>query len=180
MAKQVLITGELERGKTTLCRHLVIRARAAGWRVRGVLSPGVFEGSCKTAIDLIDLATHEKRRLALRETPTGGPHTERWHFIPETLDWGEKILNRATPCDLLVVDELGPLELVRGEGWQAGIEAVNSRSYKLAGVVIRPTLLDIALEKWPSGRVYQVFHPGQAEKLAAQIWKREKRVDRHR
>ena len=35
----------------------------------------------------------------------------------EVLAWGTRILQQATPCDLLVVDELGPLKFERGEGW---------------------------------------------------------------
>lgn len=169
MSKITLITGQLERGKTTLCRHLVVKSRAAGLKVRGVLSPAVFEGDWKIGIDLIDLTGHEKRRLAYRDRYTGGPHTERWHFLPETLHWGNQILGEAVPCDVLVVDELGPLELTRGEGWWEGIRAVDSGQYRLALVVIRPSLLEIASQHWMNAEVFEINAPGQAADLAERI-----------
>ena len=56
-------------------------------------------------------------------------------------------------CDLLVVDELGPLELVRGEGWQAALEALAQGGYCLALVVVRPELLDVLPAAWHIQRV---------------------------
>ncbi len=51
------------------------------------------------------------------------------------------MLESATPCDLLIVDELGPLEFERNEGWPAGLAAIDSAAYKVGVVVIRPELL---------------------------------------
>lgn len=48
--------------------------------------------------------------------------------------------------DYLVVDELGPLELERGEGLTNAIELLKSDEYKKALVVVRPYLVEKAKE----------------------------------
>ena len=164
-----IITGGIGQGKTTLCRQLVAAATRQGWDVKGVLSLPVFVDGRKIGIDLLDVSSGEKRRLAHRHRPTSGPRTPGWHFLASALVWGDQILNRAVPCDLLVIDELGPLELVRGEGWQAGIGALNSDAYQIAVVVVRSSLLPTALETWPQAAVVEISAPEQAAGLVGEI-----------
>ena len=59
----------------------------------------------------------------------------------------------------LVIDELGPLEFLRGEGWMAGFEAVNSGEYRVALLVIRPSLLKEALSRWQVSRIINLDDP---------------------
>jgi len=170
MTKQIIITGALERGKTTLCGQLAMLAREAGWEVRGVLSPAVFvDGLRKVGIDLVNLSSGERRPLAHRDRPADGVRTERWNFIKDATEWGNAILSASVPCDLLIVDELGPLELVRGEGLLSGLTAIDGDNYRLAVVVIRPALLKIALERWPATEVVEISAPEQADQLAVRI-----------
>lgn len=150
-----LVTGSLGAGKTTFCRHLVEAAREAGWRTAGLLSHPVFEGSEKIAIDAEDLETGETRRLAARsDTPT--PGTRHWKFAEPTLAWGNHVLTACIPADLLVIDELGPLEFERETGWQAGLAAVDSRQYAVAIVVVRPELLGEALLRWDEANLVEI------------------------
>ena len=164
-----IITGGIGQGKTTFCRRLVAATTQKGWVVKGVLSLPVFEDGRKIGIDLLDVSSGEKRRLAHRDRPTSGPRTPGWHFLASALAWGDEILNRAVPCDLLVIDELGPLELLRNEGWQAGIDALNSGAYQIAVVVVRPSLLTTTLATWPQAAVVELAAPEQAAKLVGDI-----------
>jgi nucleoside-triphosphatase THEP1 len=50
-------------------------------------------------------------------------------------------LTRTTPCDLLVVDEIGPLELERRGGWENAFDVLRGRDFALALVVVRPELV---------------------------------------
>jgi len=172
MTKQIIITGALERGKTTLCGQLAMLAREAGWEVRGVLSPAVFAAGRKVGIDLVNLSSGERRPLAHRDRPADGVRTERWNFIKEATEWGNTILSASAPCDLLIVDELGPLELVRGEGLLSGLTAIDGDNYCLAVVVIRPALLKIALERWSAAEVVEISAPEQTSPLATRIFEK--------
>jgi len=164
----VLVTGSRGAGKTAFCRRLLQATRDSCPSVAaaGVLSPKVFEQGREAAIDLVDVATGRRRRLA---TPTEGcdgpepPATPRWRFDAAALDWGDRLLGGATPCDLLIVDELGILELEQSRGWRNGLGAVDSRAFGAAFVVVRPRLLAVALQRWPMSRLIRIHGPDTVE-----------------
>jgi nucleoside-triphosphatase THEP1 len=65
-------------------------------------------------------------------------------------------LVHATPCDVLVVDELGPIELLGGRGWANALEVLRLGHFGTALVVCRPELLGVLeakLGELPSGRM---------------------------
>jgi nucleoside-triphosphatase len=155
----ILVTGERGSGKSTWCTRLVAHARLKHLTTQGVLSPAVFDGENKVGIDLIDLHSDERRRLAvLRQAGASGIVTPRWHFDAAVLAWSDQILNCVSADrDLLVIDELGPLEFDRGEGWQSGLAALDSGRYRVAFVVVRPELIPQAHARWPYSQVLRDF-----------------------
>ena len=172
-----IVTGERGAGKTTFCRYLVELARGTGWQVAGILSLPVFEHHQKIAIAAQDLRTGQQRWLAVRREvgqPVAGSATPGWRFDPVALAWGNRVLQTACPCDLLIVDELGLLEFERDEGWQAGLSAIDSDNYRWGLVVIRPELLAVSQRRWPIAKVIPItknvdLHP-MANRLAQQLW----------
>ncbi len=166
----IIVTGERGAGKTTFCTRLIELARSAGKSIGGVLSPAVFEQGEKIGIDVIDLHANERRRLADRFNAQNlGPNTQRWSFHADNVAWGNAVLQSATPCDVLIVDELGTLEFDRGEGWLAGLAALDAGDYRLGVVVIRPELLAVALLRWPNAQVIDIADVDQARRLADQL-----------
>jgi nucleoside-triphosphatase THEP1 len=166
-----LVTGERGVGKTTFCRLLVEAARSArpGIAVAGILSLKALVEGAEAAIEAIDVASGQRRRLAVRRRETDaadGPSTTRWQFTAAALAWGDTVLRAATPCELLVVDELGPLELERGEGWRSGLAAVDSGAYRDAFVVVRPELLDQVRRRWPHAFVIRIESADRAAAAA--------------
>jgi nucleoside-triphosphatase THEP1 len=152
-----VLTGGRQGGKTRFCLELASQASVQGLQVAGLVSPAVFEGREKIGIDLLDLATREKRRLALRrQPPATDPDARRWQLDESVLQWGNAVLTAIGACHLLILDELGPLELLDGRGLSQGLELIGARRYSVACLVIRPSLLTAALELWPWAEVFQV------------------------
>jgi nucleoside-triphosphatase THEP1 len=144
-----LLTGGIQTGKTNLCLEVVAAAKDKGVQLGGLVSPGVFQDGEKTAIDVLDIKSGERVRLADRtDGSRSGISTQRWTFLPESVAWGNEVLKRSVPCDLLLIDELGPLEFLRREGWTTGFETVASGGYQSALLVIRPSLLEEASKRW--------------------------------
>jgi nucleoside-triphosphatase len=167
----IIVTGDRGAGKTTFCARLIELARSSGRSIGGVLSPALFEQGEKIGIDTIDLRTDERRRLADHFDPAhGGPSTQRWSFHTEVIAWGNEVLHAATPCELLIVDELGTLEFDRGEGWMAGLNAIDAGDYRMGVVVIRPELLDVAQQRWPQARVITIVTVDQAGAEVDRLW----------
>lgn len=173
-ALRVLVTGERGAGKTVFCGALVEAARTMPRppAVAGVVSPRVYEHGDQVGIDVEDLRTGRRRRLAALRSPDEPARSEAtrlWRFDEEALAWGNEVLRSATPCDLLVVDELGPLEFEEGGGWPAGLAAVDSGDFTAAVVVVRPRLLPEARRRWPAAEVVEMADPPGAAAAATHL-----------
>lgn len=164
-----IVTGERGAGKTTFCRDVVDRARGWGLDVAGVLSVPRFnpDEDEQAGIDLQDPRFGARRPLARRGStePSSIPvHVSRsprtstggWAFNDDALVWGDLLLQAAVPCDLLIIDELGPLEFERESGWISGIRALDSQQYGSALAVVRPSFLDEAQRRWPDASIVRL------------------------
>ncbi len=153
----ILITGSRGAGKTSWCLELVDSASKHGLQAVGLVSPAVFEGVSKIGYDLLDVRSGERKRLAVRKSEnTKGEITKNWIVNNETIKWGNDVLSSSEACPLLIVDELGPLELERGVGLTKSLEMISARRYRLACVVVRPSLLELAQALFPWGQVVQI------------------------
>ncbi len=111
----ILVTGLSGAGKTTWCQQLAKLAVNKDLTIGGILSPGIYQDEKKIGIGVLDLQSGEKRQLAsLREKDKSSLSTPRWSFYPEVVGWADQILqDLSTPVDLLIIDELGPLEFLQ-------------------------------------------------------------------
>ena len=152
-----LVTGPRGAGKTSWCAALAALAGDLRLSVAGVLCPARVADELKTGIDLVDLRTGECRSLGSRAaTSATGLLVGCWQFDAETLGWGNTILEQSGNADLVIIDELGPLEFKQGGGFQAGLRLVDEGRYRSAWVVIRPALVALACARWPSARVIAI------------------------
>lgn len=169
----IVVTGWRVAGKTTFCKQAALHARNAGWRVAGILTPAVFENGEKIGIEVEDLVSGEKQLLAVRSTE--GPSIMsigQWHFDPEVFRWGNEVLQKAAPCDLLIIDEIGPLEFERKQGWTAGLDALDNGNFMLALVVIRPEYEKAFRARWPEAGVVTINTPGEVKQQVEEFAKR--------
>jgi nucleoside-triphosphatase THEP1 len=136
MASIIILTGERGVGKSTVCRETIARAQSAGYRCSGILTLAHDDGR-----DVLDVSSGDMRRLTLEADADQGVDQGRFRFDPHVLRWGNALLAQATVCDLLVVDEIGPLELERGEGWMKALKVLRGGGFGLALAVVRPELV---------------------------------------
>ena len=149
-AQLFILSGARAAGKTSWCQLLASQAAERGHAASGLLSPGILEEGKKTGIALLDLASGESRRLATRRPLSPGhPESSRWLFDQAVFDWGNRVLAALKTCKLLILDELGPMELRHGGGLSAGLKLLSARRYAVACVVVRPSLLPDAQARWP-------------------------------
>ena len=120
--------------------------------VAGVYTPAVFEGAEKTGIDAVLLPECVRFGFAVRRTgcDADGVRKLGWDFSQEALARINERLSRpdVRACDLLVVDELGPMELLRDEGYTAALRLLDERAVDRALLVVRPSLLEAARARW--------------------------------
>ena len=154
-----LLCGPSGSGKTTWLLEMLPAAKQAGLHNGGLLSPPVFEHDHKTAIDLLDAASGERRRLAPRRPPDSAPPPGEpplgWIFEPDCLAWGNQVLQSLSDCDLLFLDELGPLEWLHNQGLEGALPVLERCAYRAALIIIRPGLLPLARQRWPQAQLLE-------------------------
>ena len=157
----VFVSGESGSGKTTWCKQIISDVRQKGMQVGGLLSPAIFRDGEKVGIDLVNLSSGEKRQLAeLREKYQPQATIKKWLMDPETITWANESLQLTGFCDLLVIDELGPLEFTRNQGFIEAFNLIDRALFRAALIIVRPALLAQAQERW-SGMPSQVFNIGK-------------------
>ena len=166
-----LLTGWHKAGKTSLLQKLVEAAKQARWTVCGLLSPARLEYGRRTGIYVIDVHSGTRRLLASRIAgELNGPQIGHWTFDSEALAWGNTLLKHAPPSNLFVLDELGPLEFDRQQGWTAGFDLLaNPAARRLAIVVVRPQYVDAFLQRYPQAETVIIQNPAEIDRLALQF-----------
>jgi nucleoside-triphosphatase THEP1 len=167
----VLLTGDRGSGKTTACRKLQARAQASGLDCAGIVCPAVFQRGAKVGIDVEDVRTGERRQLASMDGRPARLRLGPFRFDEGSLAWGARQLEIACPCDVLIVDEIGPLEIERGEGWTNALDILAGAEYGLAVVVVRPSLLSGLRERLGSlvTAVVACSSPGSSEDPCSEL-----------
>ena len=139
-----LLTGPVGVGKTTVTERVVGLARRQGLVCGGVLAPAMFL-SCgqKAGIWGVDLGTGERRVLARTDRDLGGPSIGPYSFEAYALAWAAEAVGRAIgACELLIVDEIGKLELWRGIGLAPVLPRLAAGDTERALILVRESLLN--------------------------------------
>ena len=141
----IIVTGAIGIGKTMVCRKLIEIARNRGYTCGGILT---YKAANKDII-IEDIQSGEKETLASINNVYRGPHTAKYSFNPKGIDFGIEAVAKGTSAAILVVDEIGPLEL-RGEGFVKVIELIKADKVKDCILVIRRELLPAFLPQLPA------------------------------
>ena len=147
----VLLTGERQVGKTTVCRQVAELARGLGYGPAGVLAPALLgEDGLPLAYHALLVSGSEQRLLAQANGDLGGPRTGRYSFDANVFSWVIGRLRAAISqsCDLLIVDEIGPLELEQGKGLAPLLSDLSAGGMPLL-LVVRPELVERLQRRLP-------------------------------
>jgi len=184
-------------GKTTVCQAVAELARRRGYRPGGVITPALYACPAdwelgignweltKVGFEALDVGSGQRWPLAHTDRELGGPRVGPYSFDPDGLARALGVLTIAVMerCDLLMVDEIGPLELEQGEGFAPVLEllpsaAMESRPTAICNllIVIRPALLDQLLlhsgiQSW---QVFNVTRENRNElplRIVEELWR---------
>jgi nucleoside-triphosphatase THEP1 len=152
----VFITGPSGSGKTAFCTKLASLAGEAGLSVGGILCPAVFEGGQKVGIEQLDISSGEQQRLGVRSKGAGKNTIGCWHMDEVVIARGNQAIAGLGNEDVIIIDELGPLELEDGYGYQQALYLLDKERYRTAFVVVRPALLPLTQLRWPHSQVVEL------------------------
>jgi nucleoside-triphosphatase THEP1 len=139
----IILSGDIGSGKTTFLKGFFGRGPKSGLRLPerdGFLSLRVMEKGRVTGYDLFDLKNSTLHPLLRRSKAAAERMVGDYRVLPEGMAAGETILRRARPSGLLVVDEVGPLELDGRGFWPALSEILRDRTRRVL-IVVRVSLV---------------------------------------
>ena len=131
----ILLTGPPGIGKTSMLHRVVKELRERGQSVGGMICYEVREGGLRVGFEILDISTEQRGWLAHMNQPTGpivGKY--RINLTDLNLIGASSIVEAIQHSDLIVVDEIGPMELLSATFKEAVRQAVES-SKPLLGTI---------------------------------------------
>ncbi len=140
-----LLAGPVGVGKTTVAERVVGLAHRQGLACGGLLAPAMLN-RCgrKVGIWGHDVGTAERRILARTDRDLAGLRVGPYSFDDAALAWAVGVIEGAIGrCDLLIVDEIGRLELEQGLGLAPILSRLTSGEAGRSLVLVRDSLVDL-------------------------------------
>jgi nucleoside-triphosphatase len=168
-APTVVVTGPPGCGKTPLVEKVVDCLAGAGQPAAGFVQPAIISGGEKTGFEVRNVATGESAELARKVTQGEGRHGTAYRFRDEGFALAGRALDGAAPGVVLVIDELGPVELRGGGHWPAVERALKTDGLAGVIVVVRRTLVPTLVEALDAVDVIVVDLEGEADDPVAVV-----------
>jgi nucleoside-triphosphatase len=129
----LLITGSPGVGKTTVLTKAVDILKEKGYRVGGMLSNEVREGGVRVGFEILDLGSQKRGWLAHIDQKSG-PSVGRYRVNLADLEavGARAITDAVENCDIVAIDEIGPMELFSEKFGDAVKAALQSRKLVIA------------------------------------------------
>jgi nucleoside-triphosphatase len=154
----LLLTGTPGVGKTTVVMKVVDSLRAKGYQVGGMVSREVRSNGVRVGFELIDLASGRSGWLARVDAGTG-PSVGKYRVNLGDLEsiGANAIICAAEKCEVVVIDEIGPMELFSESFSEAVQRAVNGAKLVIAVVhqSTRNNLID-SVKNRPDAELFRV------------------------
>jgi nucleoside-triphosphatase THEP1 len=131
----LVLTGPVHGGKTGFIQGAVAAWTRRGLACAGFLSPAAPDAPGGPGYDLVEIGSGRRHPYLRRQGPSGAERVGPFVFIPETIERARTIIRASRPEELLVVDEIGPLELGGGGLWPVLREALGRQDRTVLLVV---------------------------------------------
>ena len=162
----LVVAGPVRGGKTTFLEKALPQWAARGLSCRGFLSLAAEDAAGARVYDLVELATGRRHPYLRREGVPGAERIGPFALVPETLALARSIVRGAGTDGLLVVDEVGPLELGGGGLWPDVRVAALRAEGKLLLVAREEIVPDLVAALAPAvSVVFDIRDPGVRERL---------------
>jgi nucleoside-triphosphatase len=162
MKRALLLTGRPGTGKTALIKEALARTgvRAGGFYTEEIRTGGVREG--------FRIVTLDGQEAMLAHVDVRGPYrVSRYNVDTDALDTvGVSALRRALQeSDLIIIDEIGKMELLSPRFREAVTEAINSDRKLLGTIMLNPHPFADQIKRRPEVELLPVTRDNHSEAL---------------
>ncbi|MDH5390833.1 MAG: NTPase [Candidatus Bathyarchaeota archaeon] len=127
MKRLIFVTGPPSIGKTSVLLRSVNGLKNRGYEIGGMISRDVREGGVRVGFEIMDFSTGQRGWLAHINQPTG-PKISKYRVNLTDLEaiGVSSILDAIRNADIVIVDEIGPMELFSSAFRDVVVQAVES------------------------------------------------------
>jgi nucleoside-triphosphatase THEP1 len=153
-------------------KKLADELKGKGLRIGGFLSEVVLEGPNVVGYDLFDLRDEMYWPFIRKQGKEGWQRIGSYFFIPESLAHAKTQILQSKDRDILVVDEVGPLEL-REKGLWPAVRNVLSSPPRMIILVVRKSIMKdfLDLVKGQEIRIFDIQEEGTFSRMKEEIGK---------
>ncbi|MFQ5758841.1 MAG: NTPase [Candidatus Bathyarchaeia archaeon] len=128
LKRLIFLTGRPGVGKTSVLLRAVDILKAKGYKIGGMISREVRERGVRVGFEIVDFRTGGKGWLAHVNHPTG-PRVGKYRVNLSDLKTigASSIHNAVKDADIIVVDEIGPMELFSSDFKEAVVRGIKSK-----------------------------------------------------
>lgn len=136
--KHIFLTGPPRIGKTTIVLKVVEDLKGRGIKIGGMLSREILEGGVRVGFKIVDLWSGVEGVLA-HINQKNGPQVGKYRVCLEDLEkvGAGAIVGACRLADLIVIDEVGPMELYSKAFREAVLTALDSGKILLGTIHYR-------------------------------------------
>ncbi len=144
-----IVTGDRGAGKTSLLAKLAEEYRQLHYCVGGILSPVVRKDSVPIGYDVVNIQTGEHVPLCRNEPNGAGIKIGEWIFLDDGIRFGQASLDPSSlgACDLVIIDEVGPLEL-ENKVWATSLDRLVGSSSCPIILAARESIIQRVQYRW--------------------------------
>jgi nucleoside-triphosphatase len=138
LKRLVFLTGRPGIGKTSVLLRALDILKAEGYKIGGMVSREARRRGVRVGFEIVDLETRGKGWLAHVDQQTG-PRVSKYRVNLGDLNTigAGSLLNALKNADIIVVDEIGPMELSSLDFKEAMTKAVESRKMMIGTIHYR-------------------------------------------
>ena len=135
LSRILLVTGNPGIGKTTVVQRAVEELVDKGLKAGGMITREVRKGGTRIGFEIEDLSSGRKGWLAHVDQPFG-PRISKYRVNLEDVEeiGALAIQDAVLGCDVVVIDEIGPMELFSQPFRSSLMEAIGSEKPILASI----------------------------------------------
>lgn len=143
----ILISGPIDSGKTTYLHRLIAHYEREGASIGGITAEARYAGGRKCGYDIRDIASGQQTALVRSSTGSAYPGGEavqrvgRFVVLNLGLEFSKDALEAGLGCEVLCLDEIGPLEM-RGGGHMPVLERILGRYRGVLILVARESVAE--------------------------------------
>jgi len=145
LKRLMFVTGRPGVGKTSVLLRAAEDLKNRGYKIGGMISRDVREGGVRVGFEIMDFSTGQRGWLAHVNQPAG-PQVSKYRVNLTDLNaiGVSSILNAVKNEDIVIVDEIGPMELFSQAFREAVAQAIESSKPVLGTIHLRArdTLID--------------------------------------